>query len=36
MPGFQESAVTGAADLTGRRVGRRRESGGPADRPVPS
>jgi hypothetical protein len=36
MPGFKELAVSGAADLTGRQVGRRRESDEPADRPVPS
>jgi hypothetical protein len=36
MPSFKEPAVSGTADLTGRLVGRRRESGEPADWPVPS
>jgi hypothetical protein len=33
MPGFKEPAVPGAADLTGRQVGRRRK---PGERLVPS
>jgi hypothetical protein len=35
-PAVCRVSVPGAADLTGRQVGRRRKPGEPADRPVPS